>query len=92
MDKSAVRSKLVVLLLLTHCLLLLHFRGFCVWTLFCYAELSVRSLAKGINDDCLTLIVFLLPCDCYLVFLPHDVVGWSVHRFTVSFAGPTCLL
>ena len=44
MVSAAIRSKVVVLLLLIHCLLLLSlFVGGCALSLFCYAVLSVLS-------------------------------------------------
>ena len=68
---AAVRSTVVVLLLLVHCLLLpILFAFFCVWSLFCYAVLSVFSsfaiifLRKRELVDLLKLIVFLMSCDC----------------------------
>ena len=40
---AAVRTKMVVLLLLVHCLLLPPvFVVFCVWSLFCYAVFNVE--------------------------------------------------
>ena len=59
-------------------------RGICVWSLFCYAEISVLSsvpiiLLRKKIVDCLTLILVLLSsgCKCY-VSLPRGAVNWSV--------------
>ena len=50
-----------------------------IWSLFCYAELSVRS-SFGIreNTGCFTLIVFLMFCDCQCSALHHDAMRWFV--------------
>ena len=67
---AAVRSKAVDLLLLIHSLLLLPlFVGVCVWSLLCYAVLSVLSslaviLLRRVKAGCFTLVVYLVFCDC----------------------------
>ena len=69
--------------LLIHCLLLLPlFVGFCVWSLFCNAVISVLSCYSIIlmrKSELISYFVFFLLCFClWLVPLPHITIGWSV--------------
>ena len=80
----AVRSKTVVLLLLIHCFMYLPlFVGFCAWSLFRSAILSILSCFCNLLDEeervgCFALIVFPMPCYCLCsVVFPHGAVGWS---------------
>ena len=80
----AVRSKTVVLLLLIHCFMYLPlFVGFCVWSLFRYAILSIlssflRSSRRGRESwllcfNCIFDAVLLIVLCGFL----HGAVCWS---------------
>ena len=74
--------------------------GFCVWSLFCYAVLSVlssfaiilRSKRERERAGCFTFIVVLMSCDCYCsVGLPHGAVEWAAACDCDIFPGHTHL-
>ena len=84
--KAAVRSKVVVLLLLIYCFMNLSlFMGSLYWSLFWYVLLYVLSsfviiLTRERELVALLLLsfrcLFTLYCKCS-VALPHGAVGWS---------------
>ena len=52
-------------MLMVHCLMFSPIVcGGCVWSLFCYALLSVLLSFEIILAVCFTLNVFLVSCDC----------------------------
>ena len=68
MDKAAVRSKTVVLLLLIHCFMhLILFVGVLSWSMFCYASLCV----------CSSFAIILMMKERELVALLHLSCGSS---------------